>query len=201
MDGYKSPDYSIYEKDPQMQPLVKAYPTVVWEVAYSENERKLRNDLGRHVACSLGNVRLAIGINIEHNRRTTRGQPGSLKSVTCALWEVDDVQEFASLKASGSQLNTLTRCDGIKDDSNSPVPPPATKFSCVSRIQGTFLKFFVSQKKLYTASPVWSNTVALVLIYIYGYRFSPKTQMGPRPCIFYTDMYIVIRRTRTAINR
>ena len=66
-DGIKSPDFSLYDNHPQKKPLMKACPTVVWEVAYSQNESKLAIDLGRHVACSLGRVRVAIGLNIEHN--------------------------------------------------------------------------------------------------------------------------------------
>jgi hypothetical protein len=56
MNGIKSPDFSLYENHPQKKPLTKAWLTVVWEVAYSQNERKLANDLLRHVACSLGRV-------------------------------------------------------------------------------------------------------------------------------------------------
>ena len=64
VDGIKSSDYSLYENHPQKKPLTKALPTVAWEVAYSQDE-KLVYDL-RHVTCSLGRVRLAIGVNIEH---------------------------------------------------------------------------------------------------------------------------------------
>jgi hypothetical protein len=46
---------------------MQAWTTVVWEVAYSENEQKLAEDLGRYVVCSLGWVQLAIGVKIKHN--------------------------------------------------------------------------------------------------------------------------------------
>lgn len=163
MDGIKSPDFSVYENHPQKKALTKAWPTVVWEVAYSQNERKLAYDLGRHVACSLGRVRLAIGVNIEHNR-AVEGQPRSLKMVTCTFWEVDSVEEFATLEASRSPLNRLMRCDRFAKHNNDSVLPVPTKFSCVSEIRGRYMKFFVSQQKLYTASCHCLNTKAIVLI-------------------------------------
>jgi hypothetical protein len=64
-DGIKSPDFSLYKDHPTKQPLMQAWPTVVWEVAYSENEQKLAYDLGRYVACFLSRVWLAIGVKIE----------------------------------------------------------------------------------------------------------------------------------------
>lgn len=70
VDGaIKSPDFSMYEDPPTTNPLImtEGMPTVVWEVAYSQDEKKLAYVLGRYVGCSLGSVRLAIGINIEHN--------------------------------------------------------------------------------------------------------------------------------------
>jgi hypothetical protein len=54
VDGIKSPDFSLYDNHPRKMPLTKSWPTVVWEVALSQDERKLAIDLGRHVACSHG---------------------------------------------------------------------------------------------------------------------------------------------------
>jgi hypothetical protein len=59
-DGIKSPDFSLYEDHPTKQPLMQAWPTVVWEVAYSKNEQKLAYDLERYVACSLSRVWLEM---------------------------------------------------------------------------------------------------------------------------------------------
>ena len=58
VDGVKSPDYSMYEDRPatRKQPVMQSWPTVTWEVAYSEDEKQLAHDLGRYVACSLGRV-------------------------------------------------------------------------------------------------------------------------------------------------
>jgi hypothetical protein len=74
VDRVKSLDFSLYEDHPGRQPLMQASLTVVWEVAYSEDEKKLVYDLGRHVACSEEKVRLMIGVKIRHNR-ATKGQP------------------------------------------------------------------------------------------------------------------------------
>lgn len=158
VDGIKSPDFSLYDNHPQKMPLTKACPTVVWEVAYSQNESKLAIDLGRHVACSLGRVRLAIGLNIEHNT-SLEGQPRSLKRVTCTFWEPDSVEEFPTLEASHSPLNRLVRCDQFAGRSIDFVAPAATKFSCVSEVGGRYMKFFASQQEQYTASCDPLNTL------------------------------------------
>jgi hypothetical protein len=65
MDGsIKSPNYSMYEVAPKLC-VMGGWPMVIWEVAYSQDEKKLTEVLGRYVTCSVGMVRLAIGINIE----------------------------------------------------------------------------------------------------------------------------------------
>jgi hypothetical protein len=52
MDGsIKSPDYSMYEVFPKLWVLA-GWPTVVWEVAYGQDEKKLAEVLGRYVTCS-----------------------------------------------------------------------------------------------------------------------------------------------------
>ena len=56
-DGIKSPDFSLYEDHPTKQPLTQPWPTVIWELAYSEDEKQLVHDLGRYVACSSHFVR------------------------------------------------------------------------------------------------------------------------------------------------
>ena len=153
-DGIKSPDFSLYEDHPTKQPLTQAWPTVAWEVAYSENEQKLAYDLARYVACSLGRVRLAIGVKIERDPAVPVGrQPRGLKKVTCAFWEADYAETFATLEESGSQvLNHLTRCDSHADEADDYVVPAATKFSCVSKFDRKYVKFVVSQHALYTGS-------------------------------------------------
>lgn len=153
-DGIKSPDFSLYEDHPTKQPLTQAWPTVVWEVAYSENEWKLAYDLGRYVACSLSRVWLAIGVKIERNPAVPVGQqPRGLKKVTCVFWEADYAETFTTLEELGSQLlNHLTRCDSHADEASDYVVPAATKFSCVSKFEGKYIKFVVFQHALYTGS-------------------------------------------------
>lgn len=191
MDRIKSPDFSLYGNHPQKKPLMKAWPTVVWEVVYSQNERKLTNDLWRHVACSLGRVRLAIGVNIEHNH-AVKGQPHSLKTVTCIFWEVDPVEEFVMLEALRSPLNRLMRCDHFAKNGNDSVLPAPTRFSCVSEVRGRYMKFFVSQWKLYKASCDDLNSLAFVLISRFRHRLFRKILLGPHPCPSYTNTSIAL---------
>lgn len=153
-DGVKSPDFSLYEDNPNISPVSGGWPTVVWEVAYSEREKKLVHDLARYVACSLGSVQLAIGINIEHDSAggLPVGHPRTLKKVSCEFWEVDYTEIFETLEETGSPLNQLTRCDEYADEAAEYVVPAATMFSCVSEYKGKYVKFVVSQKHLYSGS-------------------------------------------------
>jgi len=152
VDGIKSPDFSLYEES-DSQPLLAAWPTVTFEVAYAENDRKLARDCGRYVACSSGKVQLAMGLNIEHYP-IEPGNPRKLKRVTCTYWTLDDIKTFVTLKKSGSRLNHLTRCDSYSDhDEEEHVLPAATKFSCVSKVNEKFVKYIVSQQQRYVASP------------------------------------------------
>ena len=80
------------------------------------------------------------------------------------FWEVDSVEEFATLEALRSPLNCLMRCDHFAKNSNDSVLPAPTRFSCVSEVQGRYRKFFVSQRKLYKASCDCLNSLAFVLI-------------------------------------
>jgi hypothetical protein len=151
-DGVKSPDFSLYEDHPMKPPTTQAMPTVVWEVAYSEDENRLVHDLGRYVACSLSRAQLAVGLKIEHNCAVA-GQLQGLKKVTCAFWEADYAKTFTTLEESGAKLlNHLTRCDEYADDTDDYVIPAATKFSCVSKFDRKFIKFVVSKHALYMAS-------------------------------------------------
>ena len=143
-DGIKSPDFSLYEQNSLNEEM--GPPTVVWEVAYGEDERKLAHDLARFVACSRGYVQLAIGIKIE------RGKAKELKSVKYSFWEMDYTETFSSLKESCSSLNVLERCDEYAKESEDRVVPAATKFSCVSKMDGEFIKFVVSQRHVQTVS-------------------------------------------------
>jgi hypothetical protein len=150
MDGsIKSPDYSMYEVFPKLC-IMAGWPTVVWEVAYSQDEKKLAEVLGRYVTCSAGMVQLAIGINIKLDPALKL--PQNLKRVTCTFWEVKDIQRFATLEESGSELNYLTRCDKYASDELDYIVPAASQFSCVSQIKGEYVKFISSPSAVYTVS-------------------------------------------------
>jgi hypothetical protein len=189
VDGaIKSPDFSMYEDPSTTKPMTEGMPTVVWEVAYSQDEKKLAYVLGRYVACSLGSVRLAIGVNIEHHN-TIRGQTRSLKKVTCAFWEAEYTETFATFEESGLQsLGVLERCDEFAGMDNDFVVPAATKFSFVSEFGNEYIKFVVSQRNLYTVSafPAEYST----LISMFGCRFIPKTLVGSQKCISSKDTFI-----------
>jgi hypothetical protein len=175
-DGVKSPDFSLYEDHPAKPPQTQALPTVVWEVAYSEDEKKLAHDLGRYVACSLGRVRLAIGVKIEHDRAMA-GKPRGLRKVTCAFWEADYTKTFATLEESGSKLlNHLTRCNQYADDADDYIVPAATKFPCVSEFDGKYVKFVVSEHALYTASFFSQKCPVTSLTYIWNVGFPCRTE-------------------------
>ena len=51
----KSLDYSMYEVAPKLC-VMGGWPTVIWEVAYSQDKKKLAYVLGRYVTCSAGMV-------------------------------------------------------------------------------------------------------------------------------------------------
>lgn len=66
--GAKSPDFSVLDESfSQAHPSSKiaGVPTVVWEVAYSETEKKLSEDFGQWISMSDGGVQLANGIDIK----------------------------------------------------------------------------------------------------------------------------------------
>ena len=171
-DGIKSPDFSLYDHDPKEVALTQLWPMVVCEVAYSERAEKLAYDLGRYVTCSLGRVRLAIGVNIEHDR-AKEGQPQHLEQATCAFWEVEDLDIFATFKQAGSQpLGCLVRCDDYADEADDYVVPPATKFSCVSLIKGEFFKFVVSQRALYMVITFVLDCLSVSSLCVRGADFS-----------------------------
>ena len=73
--------------------------------------------------------------------------------MTCALWEADYAETFATLEELGSELlNCLVRCDEYSDEADDYVMPAATKYSCVSKFDGEYIKFVVSEQARYTAS-------------------------------------------------
>ena len=73
--------------------------------------------------------------------------------MTCALWEADYAEMFVTLDELSSELlNCLVRCDEYSDDAYDYVMPTATKYSCVSKFDGEYIKIVVSEQAWYMAS-------------------------------------------------
>jgi hypothetical protein len=145
--------------------MTKGMPTVVWEVAYSQDKKNLAYVLGRYVTCSLGSVQLAIGVNMEHNN--VQGQPWVFKKVTCTFWEADYTETFATFKESGLQfMGVLKRCDEFARMANDFVVPAATKFAFVSEFGGEYIKFVVSQHTLYTVGAFAAEYSKLISVWV-----------------------------------
>jgi len=91
--GHKAPDFSLYElKDTAESEADKddnSTPTVVWEVGYSENVKKLALDAARHICLTRGRVLLVITIDIIHEDNRVNGGSRRLKEVKWAHWEMD----------------------------------------------------------------------------------------------------------------
>lgn len=176
-DGFiKSPDGSMYEPSSgnDDDDITKNMPTVVWEVAYGQNEKSLVQCLARYVACSLGSIRLAIGLNIEHNKRV-EGQPRTLKQITCAFWEADYMETFPTFEESGLRsLKVLERLDEYAGKDEEFVVPAATKFGFVSEFGGEFLKFVVSQQVLYKVSTFLPEAISLLIYLFINLDFSRR---------------------------
>ena len=145
-NGGKSPDFSIFSDD-HLDPenrfqrdrgtgQITGFPTVVIEVGYSEKPRNLAEDCGRWIVCSLGRVRLAIGINIDYTLKTDK-ETGELdrtiNSIDCFTWEIKKVDKDVQA-APGERINILTRADGKKRGA-------ATQYSCLSLIDKKLYRF------------------------------------------------------------
>lgn len=89
-DDVKSPDYSLYERHGKFSKTTRRYPTIVWEVAYSESRRKLAEDAARLLCLSGGRVLLVVAIDIRASPAPAR----KLESMTWAFWEVTNKVEL-----------------------------------------------------------------------------------------------------------
>jgi hypothetical protein len=147
-DGVKSPDFSLYENERTSGLEMQSSPTVVWEVAYTEDDRKLARDCARHICGSRGEVLLAIAVDIQH-LSPQPGKPRQLESVTCSFWELDDVER---VKVWAHGLNKLLRCDG-GDDFGETVQPAGTRYMMVLDIPRVGLvKYVAARAKVFEVS-------------------------------------------------
>ena len=146
-NGGKSPDFSIFsDENPDPKNRFErregtgqliGYPTVVIEVGYSEKPRDLAEDCGRWIVCSLGRVRLAIGINLDFNLKTdtTTGElDRTTTKINCFTWEMKKIDRDVLEKVSGEEINVLRRADGKRTG-------PITQYSCLSRIGTKLYRF------------------------------------------------------------
>jgi hypothetical protein len=127
----KSADYSLVDATPGQHPIFRNMPTVVVEVAYQETSKKLAEDCGRWIACSLGRVLLAVGFDVKLKNQPEEGEVPEIDRVVCYFWELVEATRLDALPA-GVELDTLTRDDEYADLADEFAVPPATSFHCVS---------------------------------------------------------------------
>ena len=72
----KAPDQSLLDGTPGRPARLKGWPTVAFEVAWSQTSKNLAEVCGRWVAASIGKVNLAIGIDIivREKKDNTKGE-------------------------------------------------------------------------------------------------------------------------------
>ena len=120
----KSPDHSYYDLNkPRKYSLLeryrRKYPTIVWEVAFSQDARKLGSDCARWVGTSGGNIHKAFGINIQSLNEPTITEDFS-GTIKLSVWTV--LQCFRDENIKDSECGFLRRTDGHSDeDLSSPL--------------------------------------------------------------------------------
>ncbi|KAF8223967.1 hypothetical protein L208DRAFT_1059582, partial [Tricholoma matsutake] len=105
-DGEKTPDFAIYEQ-PDIPDAWTHYPTIAWEVGYSETAKKLGRDAARLVVGTFGGIQLVIMVNIED--KIVKGIGRQLKAVTVDFWELTESEQLESWAGKDSNLNCLMR--------------------------------------------------------------------------------------------
>jgi len=152
VDGRKSADFSLADNTPGLPKILAVFPTLIWEIAYTQTSQELAAICARWIACSLGRVLLVIGIDIvekklkktrtdkrdkKRSEKKSEKQPEKensedsqkvLKHVDCFLWELIHSEELADVPE-GETLNKLVRCDEHSDDPKHPV---GTRYYCIS---------------------------------------------------------------------
>jgi hypothetical protein len=159
VNGRKSADFSLVDCTPGLADILAVFPTIVWEVAYTQTSRELAEVCARWIACSLGRVLLAVGIDIVEGlslkTKKAKSEKAKAKSektksektksektksekkkectrVDCILWELVESETLPSVPE-GETLNKLVRCDGLEDNFERVVSvAPGTKYYCIS---------------------------------------------------------------------
>lgn len=134
-DGDKSCDHGIFDATQGLKGLFKKFPTVVCEVAFRQSSENLAMVCGRWIACSLGRVLLAVGIDIKLEKEAGEKGFTDIASVFCSIWELAKAEplEFDDIP-SGVALNVLYRDDKYKNKQMLTGIPPSTNFFCISEL-------------------------------------------------------------------
>ncbi len=128
----KSADYALFDATPGMHAIFRKYPTLVCEVAYAETSAKLAEDCGRWIACSLGRILLAVGLDITLKKKINKEDLPEISAVFCNFWELIGAERFDELPE-GTLLDTLIRDDKFqKQAAEHTGYPPSSSFFCIS---------------------------------------------------------------------
>ena len=128
--GFKSPDFSLYEvKDGGgvSDDQDNSTPTVVFEVAYSQDTRSVVEEAARHICLTRGEVQLVVAIDIVHKTGT---KPRELESVTWSHWE-EDVLSCDVVEHEDDEMDKVHPDRGDEENNEDYVLPPATAFTAV----------------------------------------------------------------------
>jgi len=115
-----------------------SYPTVVIEVGYSESTWDLAEDCDQWIACSLGQVRLAIVIDIKYtfekdSNGKTVPESQKLMSIYCYTWDMEKIDQVSVLPG-GEEIDVLRRADGGHRG-------PASKYYCFLYLEDELYRF------------------------------------------------------------
>lgn len=98
--GTKSPDFSLYD-DSTNHPfdgntVAEVYPTIVFEVAYSQNLRKVSEAAARVIGGSFGAVKLVVVIKLQYNTPDDSfdGIRPHIDTATADIWAMTDLEEL-----------------------------------------------------------------------------------------------------------
>ena len=133
-NGCKGPDFMLYDAMPGQNPVFRKHPTVVCEVAFFETTAKLAEDCGRWIACSLGRVQLAVGIDINLEKEMPGKGYRDIADISCYLWELTKAELLEKIPP-GDTLNSLVRSDKYKNCQMYTNIPAAASFYCISAIE------------------------------------------------------------------
>lgn len=114
----KHPDLSYYDRNvppipygPDIEAYISSFPTMVLEVAFSQDARKLGSDCARWTGASGGCTNMAIAIAIQNGLTDT----SVLESITVTVWTLRDFIANDK-KTRKRECGFLRRIDGHSDE-------------------------------------------------------------------------------------